>query len=178
MSMAVTMRVLAEGEPLRRRARTHAPAPAPARARMGLGGGVGRRGLQRRHQHLRGRATRWSSSHAEPNVRRSHASSAPTTHVDSADAAPGSALRGLDLTFSTFSTFSTIPTIPTIARFAQLFRGLRVHGRIEDAMRFAVPDDVRPMIERLPLEAAGEALDRLAAGKPRFRVVVDTTPDR
>lgn len=65
-----------------------------------------------------------------------------------------------------------------IARFAQLFRGLRVHGRLEDAMRLAVPADVRSKIERLPLEAAGEALERLAAGKPRFRVVFDTTPDR
>lgn len=128
-------------------------------------------------------------------------------YIDSTDAAPGSALRGLG------GADLIISTVPTTAPLAELLRGLRVHGRltivgvdggsvdvpaaqlvmnsqiltghltgstvdIEDTMRFAVLNDVRPMIERLPLEAAGEALERLAAGKPRFRIVLDTTPDR
>lgn len=44
----------------------------------------------------------------------------------------------------------------------------------EEAMEFAVTNGVRPMIERMPLEQAGEALTRLRSGAPRFRIVLDT----
>lgn len=44
----------------------------------------------------------------------------------------------------------------------------------EEAMRFAVTSGVRPMIERMPLERAGEAVTRLRSGAPRFRIVLDT----
>ncbi|MFJ8141169.1 alcohol dehydrogenase catalytic domain-containing protein [Streptomyces sp. NPDC096013] len=43
----------------------------------------------------------------------------------------------------------------------------------EQAMEFAVAHDIRPMIERMPLEQAGDAVTRLRAGAPRFRIVLD-----
>lgn len=48
----------------------------------------------------------------------------------------------------------------------------------EEAMRFAVTNGVRPHVEMLPLERAGEAVERLAAGRARFRIVLDATADR
>ncbi|MGX1541210.1 alcohol dehydrogenase catalytic domain-containing protein [Streptomyces adustus] len=44
----------------------------------------------------------------------------------------------------------------------------------EEAMDFAVTHGVRPLIERLPLKQADEALTRLRSGAPRFRIVLDT----
>ncbi|MFF3517559.1 hypothetical protein [Streptomyces sp. NPDC002573] len=44
----------------------------------------------------------------------------------------------------------------------------------EEAMEFAVTNNVRPMIERMPLEQAGEAVTRLRSGAPRFRILLDT----
>jgi D-arabinose 1-dehydrogenase-like Zn-dependent alcohol dehydrogenase len=44
----------------------------------------------------------------------------------------------------------------------------------EEAMRFAVTTGIRPMIERMPLDQAGEAVTRLRSGAPRFRIVLDT----
>ncbi len=49
---------------------------------------------------------------------------------------------------------------------------------IEHTMHFALVNDVRPMIERLPLEKAAEAIDLIMAGTPRFRIVPDATVDR
>lgn len=43
----------------------------------------------------------------------------------------------------------------------------------EEAMAFALTNGVRPMVERMPLKDAGEAVARLSAGKPRFRIVLD-----
>ncbi|WP_262698598.1 MULTISPECIES: hypothetical protein [Streptomyces] len=45
----------------------------------------------------------------------------------------------------------------------------------EEAMAFAVTHDVRPMIERMPLKQADEAVTRLRSATPRFRIVLDTT---
>ncbi|WP_413098642.1 alcohol dehydrogenase catalytic domain-containing protein [Streptomyces sp. Inha503] len=45
----------------------------------------------------------------------------------------------------------------------------------EEAMAFAVTHDVRPMIERMPLKQADEAVTRLRSAAPRFRIVLDTT---
>ena len=45
----------------------------------------------------------------------------------------------------------------------------------EDTLKFSVLTGVRPMIEKYPLEKAGEAYDRMLSGKARFRVVL-TTP--
>ncbi|NDZ73545.1 alcohol dehydrogenase catalytic domain-containing protein [Streptomyces sp. SID10362] len=44
----------------------------------------------------------------------------------------------------------------------------------EEAMAFAVTTGVRPMIERMPLEKADEAVTQLRSGAPRFRIVLDT----
>lgn len=45
----------------------------------------------------------------------------------------------------------------------------------EEAMRFAVTTGVRPMIERMPLAQAGDAVTRLRTGAPRFRIVLDAS---
>jgi D-arabinose 1-dehydrogenase-like Zn-dependent alcohol dehydrogenase len=42
----------------------------------------------------------------------------------------------------------------------------------EDALRFAEMTGVRPMIEKYPLEKAGEAYARMMSGKAEFRVVL------
>ncbi|MGW0819086.1 alcohol dehydrogenase catalytic domain-containing protein [Streptomyces viridiviolaceus] len=44
----------------------------------------------------------------------------------------------------------------------------------EEAMAFAVTTGVRPMIERMPLEKADDAVTRLRSEAPRFRIVLDT----
>lgn len=47
----------------------------------------------------------------------------------------------------------------------------------ELAMRFARTNNVRPMIERMPLTKANEALVRLTSGTARFRIVFETGVD-
>jgi D-arabinose 1-dehydrogenase-like Zn-dependent alcohol dehydrogenase len=42
----------------------------------------------------------------------------------------------------------------------------------EDTLRFSSLTGVRPMIERYPLEKAGEAYDQMISGRARFRVVL------
>lgn len=49
---------------------------------------------------------------------------------------------------------------------------------IEDAMRFAVVTGVRPVVEQTPLENADAALERLRAGKARFRIVLNAEDAR
>lgn len=44
----------------------------------------------------------------------------------------------------------------------------------EATLTFSALTDVRPMIERFPLERAAEAYDRMMSGKARFRVVLET----
>ena len=43
----------------------------------------------------------------------------------------------------------------------------------EETMRFAQLHGIKPMIERMPLNKANEALERIARGEPRFRIVLD-----
>jgi D-arabinose 1-dehydrogenase-like Zn-dependent alcohol dehydrogenase len=43
----------------------------------------------------------------------------------------------------------------------------------EEAMRFAAINGVRPVVERMPLAKANDALERIRTGKPRFRIVLD-----
>ncbi|MFG3133586.1 alcohol dehydrogenase catalytic domain-containing protein [Streptomyces tendae] len=45
----------------------------------------------------------------------------------------------------------------------------------EEAMAFAVTTGVRPMIERMPLKKAADAVTRLRSGAPRFRIVLDAS---
>jgi len=62
----------------------------------------------------------------------------------------------------------------------QLIRGMKaIHGwssgiptDSEDTLRFAELTGVRPMIEKYPLEKAGEAYARMISGKAEFRVVL------
>ncbi|MFG1755488.1 zinc-binding dehydrogenase [Streptosporangium sandarakinum] len=44
---------------------------------------------------------------------------------------------------------------------------------VEDDMRFAAANDVRPRLERLPLEQAGLAVRRLREGRVRYRFVLE-----
>jgi alcohol dehydrogenase/propanol-preferring alcohol dehydrogenase len=44
----------------------------------------------------------------------------------------------------------------------------------QDTLAFSALNGVRPMIETLPLERAGEAYDRMMAGEARFRMVILT----
>jgi D-arabinose 1-dehydrogenase-like Zn-dependent alcohol dehydrogenase len=44
----------------------------------------------------------------------------------------------------------------------------------EDTMAFSALAGIRPMIETVPLERAGEAYDRMMSGKARFRMVLTT----
>ena len=44
----------------------------------------------------------------------------------------------------------------------------------EDTLRFSAMTGVRPMIETLPLERAGEAFERMMSGHARFRMVLTT----
>lgn len=46
-------------------------------------------------------------------------------------------------------------------------------AQIEETMRFAVVNGVRPWIERLPLTDAQSAVERVRAGEARFRMVLD-----
>lgn len=43
----------------------------------------------------------------------------------------------------------------------------------EEAMLFSHRNGVRPWVERMPLREANEAIARIAAGEPRFRIVLD-----
>ncbi|MFB7599989.1 hypothetical protein [Streptomyces sp. NPDC056160] len=70
---------------------------------------------------------------------------------------------------------------PRVVAFQLVMNGHTVTGHLagspretEEAMRFAVTNGVRPMVERMPLEQVGEAVTRLRSGGPRFRVVLDT----
>jgi D-arabinose 1-dehydrogenase-like Zn-dependent alcohol dehydrogenase len=44
----------------------------------------------------------------------------------------------------------------------------------EDTLSFSVLADVRPMIETVPLERAGEAYEKMISGDARFRMVLST----
>jgi D-arabinose 1-dehydrogenase-like Zn-dependent alcohol dehydrogenase len=45
---------------------------------------------------------------------------------------------------------------------------------IEDTLAFSVLQNVRPMIETVPLERAAEAYARMMRGDARFRIVLTT----
>ncbi|MFH5824503.1 zinc-binding dehydrogenase [Georgenia sp. AZ-5] len=125
-------------------------------------------------------------------------------YIDTSASDPGAALHkmgGADL------IISTVPTTAPVAKLIKGLRvhgrltligvdggsvdllsfvmnGQIVTGQLagsaldtEEAMRFAIGNGVRPMLERMPLEQANEALDRISAGAPRFRIVLDTTPN-
>ncbi|MEU1515577.1 alcohol dehydrogenase catalytic domain-containing protein [Streptomyces sp. NPDC005811] len=123
-------------------------------------------------------------------------------YLDSEAHAPGAALKdlgGADLIVHTASSTAPVADLltglrvhgrltlvgvdagsVTVPAARLVMNGHTVTGRLtgspretEEAMRFAVVNGVRPMIERMPLERAGEALTRLRSGAPRFRIVLD-----
>jgi D-arabinose 1-dehydrogenase-like Zn-dependent alcohol dehydrogenase len=68
-----------------------------------------------------------------------------------------------------------------LSAFPLVFGGRSVYGSLagtaietEDALAFSVLENIRPMIETVPLERAAEAYDRMMKGKARFRMVLVT----
>ncbi|MFG2375324.1 alcohol dehydrogenase catalytic domain-containing protein [Streptomyces sp. NPDC048504] len=123
-------------------------------------------------------------------------------YIDGQAQAPGTALKelgGADLIVYTASTTTPADELltglkahgqltlvgvdagtVTIPAARLVMNGHTVTGHLtgspretEQAMAFAVTNDVRPMIERMPVEQAGEAVARLRSGAPRFRIVLD-----
>jgi D-arabinose 1-dehydrogenase-like Zn-dependent alcohol dehydrogenase len=126
-------------------------------------------------------------------------------YLDSTERPPGAALAdlgGADLIVSTASTSEPAAELLSGLRvggrltlvgvdggsvhvpIAQMvMRGHTLTGHLagsphdtERAMQFAVTTGVRPVLERLPLAQANEALDRVREGTARFRAVLDTLP--
>ena len=65
--------------------------------------------------------------------------------------------------------------------FPLVFGGRSIHGSLagtaietEDALAFSVLENIRPMIETVPLEQAADAYARMMQGKARFRMVLVT----
>jgi D-arabinose 1-dehydrogenase-like Zn-dependent alcohol dehydrogenase len=63
--------------------------------------------------------------------------------------------------------------------FPLVFGGRSIYGSLagtaidnEDTLAFSVLENIRPMIETLPLEQAADAYDRMMHGKARFRMVL------
>jgi propanol-preferring alcohol dehydrogenase len=68
-----------------------------------------------------------------------------------------------------------------LSAFPLVFGGRSIHGSLvgtpietEDALAFSVLENVRPMIETVPLERAAEAYARMLRGDARFRIVLTT----
>jgi propanol-preferring alcohol dehydrogenase len=66
--------------------------------------------------------------------------------------------------------------------FPLVFGGRSIYGSLagtaidtEDVLAFSVLENIRPMIETLPLEQAADAYARMKQGKARFRMVLVTT---
>jgi alcohol dehydrogenase, propanol-preferring len=62
-----------------------------------------------------------------------------------------------------------------------IFGGRTIQGSLtgtaidnEDTLAFSVLENIRPMIETLPLEQAADAYARMMQGKARFRMVLVT----
>jgi D-arabinose 1-dehydrogenase-like Zn-dependent alcohol dehydrogenase len=75
-----------------------------------------------------------------------------------------------------------VPVDPIeLSAFPLVFGGRSIYGSLagtaidtEDALAFSVLENIRPMIETLPLEQAAEAYARMMQGKARFRMVLVT----
>jgi D-arabinose 1-dehydrogenase-like Zn-dependent alcohol dehydrogenase len=70
-----------------------------------------------------------------------------------------------------------------VQAFPLVFGGRSVYGSLtgtpidaEDALAFSVLENIRPMIETLPLEQAADAYARMMQGKARFRMVLKMGP--
>lgn len=87
---------------------------------------------------------------------------------------PGLAVGGRLTLIGVDAGSLNIPVAPLV------MKGLSVTGHLtgsardtEEAMEFALLNGVRPVIERMPLDAANDAVSRISAGKARFRIVLD-----
>ncbi|MCU1311676.1 MAG: zinc-binding dehydrogenase family protein [Candidatus Angelobacter sp.] len=65
--------------------------------------------------------------------------------------------------------------------FPLVFGGRSIYGSLtgtpiegEDTLAFSVLENIRPMIETVPLEQAADAYARMMQGKARFRMVLVT----
>lgn len=128
-------------------------------------------------------------------------------YIDSTTQHPGetlAALGGADLVLSTASTTEPVETLlPGLAVHGQLTligvddgtitvpagqlagNGQILTGHLtgsavdtEETMKFAQRNQVRPVVEKLPLEDANDAVARVVAGKARFRIVLDPVGDQ
>jgi D-arabinose 1-dehydrogenase-like Zn-dependent alcohol dehydrogenase len=86
---------------------------------------------------------------------------------------PALAVRGKMIVVGVAPDPIEVSTLPLV------FGGRSVYGsltgsaiELQDALAFSVLEDVRPMIETLPLEKAPEAYARMMDGKVRFRMVL------
>src|SRR5712664_3282471 len=68
-----------------------------------------------------------------------------------------------------------------LSAFPLVFGGRSIYGSLagtaietEDTLAFSVLQNIRPMIETVPLEQDADAYDRMMQGKPRFRMVLVT----
>ncbi len=87
---------------------------------------------------------------------------------------PGLAVGGQLTLIGVDAGSLSIPVAPLV------MKGLTVTGHLtgsprdtEEAMKFSLLNNVRPVIERIPLEAANDAMARIATGQARFRIVLD-----
>jgi propanol-preferring alcohol dehydrogenase len=75
-----------------------------------------------------------------------------------------------------------VPSDPIqLNAFPLVFGGRSIYGSLtgspidsEDTVAFSVLENIRPMIETVPLEQAAEAYARMLQGKARFRMVLLT----
>ena len=68
-----------------------------------------------------------------------------------------------------------------MSAFPLVFGGRSIYGSLagtaidtEDALAFSVFENIRPMIETVPLEQAADGYARMMQGKARFRMVLVT----
>ena len=68
-----------------------------------------------------------------------------------------------------------------LSAFPLVFGGRSIYGTLagtaidtEDSLAFSVLENIRPMIETVPLERAADAYARMMEGKARFRMVLVT----
>jgi alcohol dehydrogenase, propanol-preferring len=68
-----------------------------------------------------------------------------------------------------------------LSAFPLVFGGRSIYGTLagtaietEDTLAFSVLENIRPLIETVPLEQAADAYARMMKGKARFRMVLTT----
>jgi propanol-preferring alcohol dehydrogenase len=88
---------------------------------------------------------------------------------------PGLAVRGKLIVVAVPQDEIRLNTFPPV------FGGRSIYGTLtgtaidnEDTLAFSVLENIRPMIETVPLEQAAEAYARMMQGKARFRMVLTT----